>query len=327
MEQTTVETRAWRDYVDDSYELYYVDYRDNLDGHMDLLQECIDKNSLYPLDEKVYDFWDYPEGYYLQDIEQKMKADGLGDEFENSIDEIREWIWAHDDSNPTEGLLRNTGNVNVFYSIMEADCYWVEAPFIQPYMAENPNVTADKICKKLGIAKDSESYKKIVRVCENASYGGELRVYWTSDIESLLSGKEEDWKTIKLKGSFVVAVYNSNEGAGDYEIVELDTELPFIRANLKISDTERYSIENCFGMSHGWCGDSDTPSFSFDKTKRQVSIKKSVINEREKHFEEVFKAGGCSVDDDNFGRHRDVYYRNEFPCGNVCPHCGHIWYD
>lgn len=327
MEQTTVETKAWRDYVDDSYEIYYVDYLDNLDDHMDLLQECIDKNSLYPLDDKVYDFWDYPEGYYLQDIEKKMKADGLGDEFKNSIDEIRDWIWDHDESNPTEGLLRNTGDVNVFYSIMEADCYWVEAPFMQPYMAENPNVTADKICKKLGIAKDSESYKKIVRVCENASYGGELRVYWTSDIESLLSGKEEDWKTIKLKGSFVVAVYNSNEGAGDYEIVELDTELPFIRANLKISDTERYSIENCFGMSYDWCGDSDTPSFSFDKTNRQVSIKKSVINEREKHFEEVFKAGGCSVDDDNFGRHRDVYYRNDFPCGNVCPHCGHIWYD
>lgn len=335
MEQTTTTTEAkvWRGYVDDRYLVYFVDYDMNLNNQMPLLQRCIDDNSLYPLDENVYDFWDFPEEYDLEQVRQKMAADGLEDEFENNRDEIREWIWEHDESTPTEDLLRNTGNINVFYSICEADCYWVEAPFMQPYMAEQPGTTAYKLCKKLGIAKGTESYKQIVRVCQNANYGGELRIYWADGIENLISGKpfpkgkNEEWQTIKLKGTFAVAIYNPNEGAGDFEFVELDTELPFIRSNLRISDTERYDIEQCFGMSYDWCSKGDTPAFSFDKPKRRVSIKQSVVNEREKHFEEVFKAGGCSTDDDNYSRHRDVYYRNDFPCGSVCPHCGHIWYD
>lgn len=334
MEQATLtRSEAWKDYVDDSYELYFVNYDDDLRNHYDLLQGCIEHNDLYGLDEKVYDFWDEPEEYYLQNIRNEMAKDDLEDVFDEHIDDIRDWIFEHDESDPTKGLLRNTGAVAVFYSLCECDCYWVEAPFMQPYMAEEPDTTAKKICKILHIADGSKQAKQVQSVCANASYGGELRIYFQSEIEDLISGesypngKNKDWKSIHFKGTFAVAVYNCTDGAGDYEFIDLDVELPFIRQNLRISETERYSIEHCFGQSADWLNSADAPSFSFEKPKKKTSIKKSVINEREKHFEEVFKAGGCSVDDGNFQRHRGVYYRNDFPCGYVCPNCGRIWYD
>lgn len=46
-----------------------------------------------------------------------------------------------------------------------------------------------------------------------------------------------------------------------------------------------------------------------------------------KEYDRVYKAGGCTLGDTDMRRHRDVYYRNVFPCGSVCPHCGQFWGD
>lgn len=54
-------------YMPDYVELYYVDYRDDLSNNMGIVQKCLEKNNLYPLEESVYDWWDYPEGEYLNE--------------------------------------------------------------------------------------------------------------------------------------------------------------------------------------------------------------------------------------------------------------------
>lgn len=331
MEQTKT-GKVWQKYVDDSYELYYVDYNDDLSNHLELLQECVCKNSLSPLQDQVWDWWDAPGYEELTVVGERMRDAGLEKEFEENRDDIQQYIWDHDESTPMKDLLRNTGELVFFYSLSECNNKWVEAPFMTPYMAEQPEDTAKKICKLLNIAENAKEAKQILNICYNSSYGGELRIYFKANVEDFINGdsmemgdKKDDWKSIRFKGKFALAIYNSTEGAGDWEYVDLDIEVPFIRENLALSQNERYNIEKCFGMSDDWIESDDKPVMGFESS--QISIKKSVQNERERRFEEVFKAGGCSVDDNNFKRHRDVYYRNNFPCGNVCPHCGHIWYD
>lgn len=334
METITVQKKTWRDYLPKYVSLYETDYRDTLDEHKDLLQQCIDENSLCALSQQIFEWWDCPEEYYMDDIEKKMRRDDMEDEFWNHKDEIQDYLYEHDESDPEKELLRNTGAFPVFYSLCECDHGWIEAPFMAPFQATSEEESAEKICKLLSIKPNTEAAKKVLDVCANSSYGGELRIYFQTDVEDLISGEEyvgakdkDDWKSIVLKGTFMVAVYNPAEGAGDYEPIELDCELPFIRKNLKISCMEHYDIESCFGMSDDWAKDADTPVFTYDKPKRPGVIKESVTNQREQHFEEVFRAGGCSVEDDNSDRHRGVYYRNGFPAGWVCPNCGHIWYD
>lgn len=49
------ETRPWEPYIPTYVDMYYVDYRDDLSDNTKLLQDCIDKNSLYPISEYVDD--------------------------------------------------------------------------------------------------------------------------------------------------------------------------------------------------------------------------------------------------------------------------------
>ncbi|MGN1218643.1 MAG: hypothetical protein ACI4TD_11840, partial [Phocaeicola sp.] len=53
-----------REYAPDYVNLYYVDYRDDLDNNIDLLDQALQNNSLQCVEEQVYDWWDYPEGPY-----------------------------------------------------------------------------------------------------------------------------------------------------------------------------------------------------------------------------------------------------------------------
>lgn len=327
-------TKTWKDYVSDWYDVYYVDYRDDLQGQLPLLEDCLEKNTINPISEMIDTWWDDPIGDYIEEIRKNMEAHGLEMEFYDHIDEIRKWIWGHDNSEPVKDLLGNTGPLAMFYSISECDCRWVEAPFVTPYMEEEPEKTAKKICSLLHIPEGSDAAKKALIVCENASYGGELRLYFASPLEDMItdnkyddSSDKKDWQSIHFKGRFALAVYNSMEGVGDFEFVDLDVTLPFLRENLRLSKSEHYSIEQCFGTYDNWAESTDTPAMSFDKPAEKSKIKKSVINSREKRFEETFRNGGCSADDDCYTRHRDVYYVNEFPCRSVCPHCGHVWYD
>ena len=104
-------------YLPNYVQLYYVDYRNDLSDSIDLLQKCIEKNSLQPLGEAVCDWWDYPEGEYLDGIRKAMERDDLEVLYEENEEEIREWLWENDKSTPVEDLLRNTGGITFFYSL------------------------------------------------------------------------------------------------------------------------------------------------------------------------------------------------------------------
>ena len=104
-------------YLPDYVSLYFVNYDDDLDNHKDLLQESLSSNCLDPIHEKIWEWWDFPEGEYLQEIRTKMEDDGLETLFEENEDEIRDWLCENDKSTPVDDLLRNTGSISMFYSL------------------------------------------------------------------------------------------------------------------------------------------------------------------------------------------------------------------
>jgi hypothetical protein len=318
-------------YLPDYVSLYYVDYRDDLCEHKELLQKSLSSNSLNPIQEEVFDWWDYPEGEYLKEIRQKMERDELEELYEENENEIRDWLCEKDTSTPVEDLLHNTGSISMFYSLgLEIDG-WHSAFMCAPWRNGSYAQDAHKIRRKLGIEKNSPDAKLIDSIVQNASGGGELRIYFANGLTSVLSNEpDDDFKQIHFKGKFAVALYNASEGSGDFEYITIDRTFVFTRDNLYTSESDKYSLENCFGMCGDWLDKSASPIFSMELPQRASKTAKSKNAERmiqEAKYNEVFKAGGCTFGDMDYRRHRDVYYENNVPCGSHCPHCGTFWID
>lgn len=321
----------WRNYVDDQYTLYYVDYRDNLDGHTDLINKCVQENNLSPICENIDDWWDFPEGYELEEIKKSMEDKGFEYVYEECYEDIRDWLWDHDTSTPVDDLLGNTGHLVFFYDLgIEVDG-WHEGFLCTPWRGESEAQAAYKIRRKLGIKKGTKEAEQIYDMCCQAS-GGHLRIYFESELQDLLKDDDQsDWKSIRFKGRYNVALYDPMEGSGDYVTIELDRTFSFNRANLFLSDksVDRYTLQDAWGMCYDWCSRTETPFFSMETTKKGKCKTSSTnaLAAQEAEYERVFKAGGCTRGDTNIKRHRDVYYKNIIPCGLHCPHCGQFWID
>lgn len=329
-----IKAKSWKDYMPEYVSLYYVDCRDDLSEQIDILQDCIERNSLYPLSETVYDWWDFPEEQYLDEIHKKMEKDGLEAEYDEHIDDIRDWLSEHDESTPIEDLLGNTNDVLMFYSLgKDIDCGWHEELLCNPWKNESEKSSAYKVRRMLGIKDGTSDAKKILNIVENSYDGGELRIYFTGNIKDFINDewngdeKKSDFQTIRFDGEITVAIYNPGSGSGDFCRVKLNKEFSFVRENLRISETESYSLESCFGCYGSDIDSGGSVTLSLEKPKSKSVIAKSKIVSQENKFIKIFKEGGCSADDVNMSRHRNVVYRNDIPCGWHCPHCGREWLD
>lgn len=316
----------WRPYLPDYVNLYYVDYRDDLSEHPKLLAQCIRKNNIYPLSESIFDWWDYPEGPYLEEMQKNMEADEI--EWDDDWkDEICEALWDKDESTPIDDLLRNTGDIAMYYDLCDeyGNAWCMTSDEIDDDVAA--------ICGTLNIPLSDEKRVQLVRdVLVNCGGVGGLRIYFNCPLKDAISGDEyaedkKDFKTIKFKGNYTVSIHNPIEGGGWSEEIELDCEFEFNRANLQLADYgDRYTWRSVYGCDP----DGDAPIFSMDESESAKVVVESQANaaaEREEEYDRVFKAGGCTFGDMKYTRHRDVYYRNDFPCGSICPHCGTFWID
>ena len=115
------QTLQLTDYIPQYVSLYYVDYRDDLDEHEDIQEECIRSNNMEKLYEKAYEWYEEQESSnmhdYLEETRKNMETDNLAGEFEEHEDEIRELIYDRNDSDPVKDLIRNSSVTNFFYSL------------------------------------------------------------------------------------------------------------------------------------------------------------------------------------------------------------------
>ncbi len=324
------EVKTWEDFMPTYVSLYYVDYNSDLDHETKTLQECLSQNSMCPLDEKIWDWWDFPEEYYLKDILEAMRQEGLECEYDEHLDEIRDYLYEHDTSDPIHDLLRNTTSLAIYYDLGYQVDGWHEAFLCEPWRNTSEEDEVSNVAKILGISRDSKQWKDLeTMVCQADS--GELRIYFPmDDLEALINNDVNDFKSIRFKGRFAVGVIDVVRGGGDVCELDLDVEFPFVRANLIFSDCDHYSWEDIAGTYTDWCKNYHMPVLSMDEPKSDIEIAESSSSaeiKRQAQYEATYRAGGCTLGDTDIRRHRGVYYRNDFPCGSVCPHCGQFWID
>lgn len=317
-------------YIPLAVSLYYVDYRDHLDEHEDLQQKCLQENKLTSLYEKIDDWYWEQEAQNcreeLDNIREKMSEDGREKEFDTYEDEIRDLLHERNDTDPVEGLIKNTTTTNMFYSLgVEIDGYHDD--WCGSYRGESETMACYKIRRALKLKK-GQFDDRISELVQNATYGGELRIYFNAMFNELVSDEDKDFKTIRFHGDVVVAVADSHNGSGFDTTLPLDITLPFNRDNLFVDSQVHYSYasEVC-GMCHDWC-DSTRWELGMKSVKKAIKSSKMAAHvQQEAQYAATFKAGGCSAGDMKMSRHRGVYYDNNFPCGNHCPHCGTFWVD
>ncbi len=139
MQATKITFDEVKNLMDKTYSLVYVDYRDTLDEHGELLEECIEKRSLTPIYENSNEWFDSYDGYVcaLEELKKDIcrhfdieddEADDILDEYK---DEIRDEIYERDDSTPVSDILSNTGDVPVMVEMFSNyDCinsHWLES--------------------------------------------------------------------------------------------------------------------------------------------------------------------------------------------------------
>lgn len=318
-------------YIPPRVSLYYVDYRDDLDEHEELQQKCLQDNNLIPLYEKIDDWFGEQEIHYcneeLNNIREKMSKDGREEDFNTHEDEIRDLLYERNDTDPVTDLIGNTTTTNMFYSLgVEIDGYHDD--WCGSYRGESEEMACYKIRRALKLKK-GQFDDRIKDLVDNASYGGELRIYFNAMFNDLVSEDEKnDFKTIRLYGDVIVAVADSRNGSGFDTTIPLDITLPFNRDNLFVDSQVHYSYasEVC-GMCHDWC-DSTQWEVGIKPIKKSIKSSKMAAHvQQEAQYTAIFQAGGCTAGDMKITRHRDVYYDNHFPCGHHCPHCGTFWVD
>ena len=314
--------------MDKRYTLHYVDYRDSLDSHLDVVQKAIRGNpdALY----EAVDEW-FLDDYYAQDeVKQELKkalmeqfdleepaADAVMEEYQ---EQIQETMWDRDDSNVLRDLLRNTRDPVVFYET-EID--------IGDYTSDLDERVKDvKRAFKIRL-KDATWDKEIEEMCANASYGGQLVVYFTPDVEDLIA---TEGRTVRFT-SPSVAVINVYNGSGWHcHLNGAVIKFPFDKERLYLDKLIKYSYTyQVCGMADDWCSDTGWEVFGkapapMAGTEKPVSAMAEHV-QREAVYNKAFKEGRCTHGDMDIKRHRKTKYINEIPCGIHCMECGTFWID
>ena len=330
MEEVKLSWEQVKELLPDRVELNYIDYRDSLDENTNILLKCLRENSLHPLDEWLFDepgMYDqqWESISYLKkelisdlvnryDIEEDEAEELVDVEFD---DEIRDYLYEHDESTPIEDLLRNTSDLIMFYDTgLEFDGYG-RTPAEFRY---------DRMRLKKALQIRSSDYDKDIdmMMCQ-ASYGGQLVIYFRVPVKDMITEKE--FLSIQFTNPHIAIIDTCNGSGDDTYLKGHSIVLGFNRDNLFIDKEVKYnySYDVC-GMTENWC---DETAVSFvDEPKEK--IESSSINkhmEQEAKYNAVYKSGKCSFGDMDINRHRNTYYINNYPCGTKCKDCGTFWID
>lgn len=311
--------------------LQYVDYRESLDEQTEAIQQCIAARNWEALIMALNDSgWEQEmeskDEYRKQlrkDLQakyslKKKQAKILLRVFEEEIDEA---IYSRCDDNILKDLLRNTGSLIAHYDTgyyMEADSWNWSTMEVE-----------DEVAKiKAFLEITSEDYDhRLFNVVAQATYGGNLLIYFNLDVEEYLNNSEAKSMTFTDYSMGIVDHHNGSGDVLDDSIkepftIQLNPENIFLEKSIKYNWT--YSIA---GMGSDWCDDT---KIAYSDTQSGVEVESSKTNNllnKEAEYNKTFKEGGCTFGDMDTTRHRNTPYRNDYPCGSKCTRCGTFWID
>jgi predicted transcriptional regulator len=239
--------------------LGYVDYNDNLNQQLELLQKCVKKNTLDYLYEKVNEWFDESEwaslNYYKQELKDDLcrKYEIEEEEAEELIekynDDINEVIWDRNNYDVCKDLIKNTSPIIWYYRLEYdvAETCWMPNEELEEIISD--------IIKEVGIIETNNVRKTLYSLLSNASYGGELVIYFRCCFEELINEKQ-DFKEITFKG-YNICCNNQWNGSGDSEYIKELLTLPFKRENIRMCKLDYYSYTYVVcGMVEDWCDDT-----------------------------------------------------------------------
>ena len=310
-----------------SVSLHYVDYRDSLDNSLKVVQKCIHAGCSESLDEMIWE-WCVDDNYALYEYLKELQKD-IEDEFdiedaEYIIEEydqmIRDILYDRDDSDMLKDLLSNTSDPVCFYDTG----HYVESQ----YGESEAHYRLERIKIKKLLSINESTYDKLLdMMIAQASYGGQLHVYFEGDLDSMLS-ISEDVTHVHFSGNVHIGIIDSCNGSGDITEFKMDFKLPFNRKNIFIDECTHYNwTYDISGMYSGWCGSTNV-DFLVEEVKQVIPDSPMTAHmEREERLNEIYKSGKCVAGDMDYSRHRNLEYINNFPCGSKCKDCGTFFID
>lgn len=314
--------------------LHFVDYNSSFDNNSDELNQCL-QTGQYDALYDVINEWESDESWEsCQEILKQLKIDACSAGFkkkkvkqliEEFNDDLRSTIEGRDDSDILKDMLRNTSNLVAVYSLgLDVPETW--------YSAANRRLYRMAIKKALQIT-DSRYDKEIEELLGNASYGGELSIFFNADVEDfILPGEGKEFTTIQFTNPCVALPHYGNGSGHDVFLKGHSFKVPFKRGNLFLDKSMKYNYTYAVcGMSSDWCSATDV-ELSIEEVEPESlpdlgESSSASIRNSDAEYDRIYKSGKCSFGDMDMRRHRGVFYINDFPCGNKCPHCGTFWID
>lgn len=257
MTTTKITFEDLKDLLPKRTSLYYVDYRDSLDEHTELIQKCIDNKNCDALYEAIDEWYldssfDYYDKELITDICNKFEVDEDEAEeiFEEFRDEIRDHYYNVDDSNVLKDLVRNSRPINVRIPLYSNyDCinsHYFEGgyAYFESYfgdMVDVLNLNPSKV-KKILLENDVKCYgtfpnykhregKELVSYSDfwqelnNSICGANLLVFVGKvDIQDLIDNNFE-LKEVTIPKGNSCGLFSDSQGGGS--VIEMELQKDF----------------------------------------------------------------------------------------------------
>ena len=239
MTTTKITFEDLKDLLPTTTSLYYVDYRDSLDDHTEIVQECIRDNCFDALYDSINEWYlDSPE-YSFKELDKELISDIMNkfdieeDDAEEIVEEfdqeIRDHYYEVDDSDVLGDLLRNTSTLIAHYDTS----YYMESG---SWSWSDAEVRLERIKIKQFLKIPFSDYDdSIDMMIQQASGGGQLNVYFNIDINDFIIN---DKKTITFS-DYQIGIVNHFEGSGDILDTKImnDLSLPYNQSNVFLEES------------------------------------------------------------------------------------------
>ncbi|RGD24692.1 hypothetical protein DW646_13935 [Bacteroides sp. AM23-18] len=203
-EQKTLTLDFVKSLMEQSYTLVWTDYNDNLDNHLDIIRQCLDKRNCECLWENTDEWYRDAEWESVRDIIIELKdectesygfdEEEVDDFFEEHEDEIRDEIYHRNDSDVLKELIKNTDDIPIRVEMLSNyDCInsnWFESHggyrYEESYfgdMVDSLNLNPAKVKKLL----TGHGYKVYGRFPNRKSRDGKEQVSYEQFYEELVN--------------------------------------------------------------------------------------------------------------------------------------------
>lgn len=203
-EQKTLTLDFVKSLMEQSYTLVWTDYNDNLDNHLDIIRQCLDKRNRECLWENTDEWYRDAEWESVRDIIIELKdectesygfdEEEVDDFFEEHDEEIRDEIYSRNDSDVVKDLIRNTDDIPIRVEMLsDHDCInsnWFESQGGYSYeesyfgdMVDSLNLNPAQVKKLL----TSHGYKVYGRFPNRTSRNGKEQVSYEQFYEELVN--------------------------------------------------------------------------------------------------------------------------------------------